>query len=248
MNEQLGAARLTAFKDEVQNLIGVIDLLRGRAVHAVAGKRHAYQGVDFCGGDYLALVRHYQNLGIGSFYIADLDAIQGGTPGWHDLSILAEECSGRAMIDIGWRGGSRAQTREVISLGQRWKMLKWLVATETCRDLNALQELADLVDPERLCLSLDFRDGQFLSTMGSWQDWVDCGQRMGIRQVVVLDIAAVGRMRGAGTSRLCQEVAACWPDLCLYSGGGVREVGDIKGFLDVGCEAVLIATALYPAR
>jgi uncharacterized protein related to proFAR isomerase len=66
-------------------LIGVLDLLAGRAVHARAGRRTRYApvqavaGSSIEAGDALALARAYmERLGLTELYAADLDAILGG--------------------------------------------------------------------------------------------------------------------------------------------------------------------------
>lgn len=62
-------------------VIGVLDLLGGRAVHARAGRRERYApvresaGVPIEAGDALALAHTYKSLGIDELYAADLDAI-----------------------------------------------------------------------------------------------------------------------------------------------------------------------------
>ena len=67
-------------------VIGVLDLLAGRAVHARAGLRATYgpvpsvAGLPIGPGDALALARAYTDrLGLTELYVADLDAILGGT-------------------------------------------------------------------------------------------------------------------------------------------------------------------------
>ena len=66
-------------------IIGVVDLLAGRAVHARAGQRETYRpvtsvaGTAIESGDALALARSYvARLGLTELYAADLDAIMGG--------------------------------------------------------------------------------------------------------------------------------------------------------------------------
>ena len=60
----------------VQHIVGVIDLLDGQAVHAIAGNRNQYQPIAFCNGDPLALVAYYRTFGLSALYVADLDAIE----------------------------------------------------------------------------------------------------------------------------------------------------------------------------
>jgi len=65
-------------------IIGVIDLLGGKAVHAQGGCRRAYRPVQMAAGttidgDAAALARVYvEQMGLDDVYVADLDAIAGG--------------------------------------------------------------------------------------------------------------------------------------------------------------------------
>src|SRR5438093_937327 len=86
--DSTGRARRSENEDETAvRLIGVIDLLGARAVHARAGRRDRYQPVEAVArfsipaGDPLSLARAYtDHLGITELYIADLDAILGRGP------------------------------------------------------------------------------------------------------------------------------------------------------------------------
>ena len=65
-------------------IIGVIDILDGRAVHARAGNRSAYAPIERAAGVRIdgnveALARVYvETLGVKELYVADLDAIGRG--------------------------------------------------------------------------------------------------------------------------------------------------------------------------
>ena len=62
-------------------IVGVIDLLEGRAVHARGGNRATYEPVSVPGapaGDAAALAAFYADLGLDDVYVADLTALGGG--------------------------------------------------------------------------------------------------------------------------------------------------------------------------
>ena len=77
-------------------LIPVLDLLRGQAVHARAGQRKTYRPVQSAllpgrAGDAVALARAYHTmLGAWRCYVADLDAIEGWTPQYKVIRALAD--------------------------------------------------------------------------------------------------------------------------------------------------------------
>src|SRR4051794_34340535 len=77
-------------------ILGVIDLLAGRAVHARAGDRAQYRPVESVAGSSIApgnaleLAHFYvHRVGLRELYVADLDAILGRAPHATLISRLA---------------------------------------------------------------------------------------------------------------------------------------------------------------
>jgi uncharacterized protein related to proFAR isomerase len=68
--------------------------------------------------------------------------------------------------------------------------------------------------------------------------------RSGLREVIVLDLARVGRVAGPDVG-LIAEIHAAFPDLELLAGGGVRDVEDLRLLGDAGAAGALVATALH---
>ena len=97
-----------------ENMVGVIDLLGGKAVHAIAGERAKYKPVSFCDGDAGKLLQYYQRLGIRSFYIADLDSIGGGQLQAGLLQELGAHVDGDLLVDPGWSGSESYEMLEFI--------------------------------------------------------------------------------------------------------------------------------------
>ncbi|HKM59743.1 MAG TPA: HisA/HisF-related TIM barrel protein, partial [Candidatus Bathyarchaeia archaeon] len=63
-------------------VIPVIDILNGIVVHAVRGKRREYQPLQssICNSiEPLEIAKTFKTLGFSELYIADLDAITGGS-------------------------------------------------------------------------------------------------------------------------------------------------------------------------
>src|SRR5436309_1268918 len=89
------------------NILGVIDLLDGRAVHARAGDRERYApvtqvaGISIESGSALALAREYiDRFSLTDLYIADLDAIRGH-PAQTDSLIALAALGARLWVDAG---------------------------------------------------------------------------------------------------------------------------------------------------
>src|SRR4051812_34819322 len=126
-------------------VIGVIDLLGGRAVHARGGMRHEYEPI----GEPLDLARMYvDRYGVSELYVADLDAIRGGRDAdrRHAIDGGPERPALRAICAVApvWLDAgvsSVARAREVIELG----VSRVIVGLETLTSFDALAEICDRV-------------------------------------------------------------------------------------------------------
>ena len=232
----------------IDQIIGVIDLRHGRAVHALAGDRAHYRPVGICGGNPLTLASQYRSLGATALYIADLDSISGG-----DLQSAAIDAICRStletemMADVGWTGDEGKDVREaVVQLARTHRCIGWIAATESMRSLGSLAKLTELVAPNRVFLGLDYRDGQLIAADADEDAWVRQAAQLGCRGAVILDIANVGSSRGPTTIDICRRVKQLAPTLSLCSGGGIRSAQDVGLLIQAGCDRCLVATALHP--
>jgi len=231
-------------------LIGVIDLLRARAVHARAGVREKYApvagvaGVPFPTGSALGLARQYiHRFGLTELYVADLDAILGGAP--QTASVTALGALGAALwLDAGV--SSLDDARNASRLGP----VRVIVGLETLRSYAALREICTEVAD--VAFSLDLRDGQPVAMNAGLmvEPPADIAARAadaGASAVIVLDLARVGTGRLLDLG-IIERVRQAVPDVILVSGGGVREFQDLQRLAEAGCDGVLVATALQEGR
>jgi phosphoribosylformimino-5-aminoimidazole carboxamide ribotide isomerase len=249
-------------------VIGVIDLLAGRAVHARGGQRERYRpvriaaGSPIAPGDALALARAYvERTGISELYVADLDAIAAAladaladdhlcikAAGPQDALVAAVATLDAPLwLDAGVSSPDRA--RHAITLGAAHV----IVGLETLASYDALKRTCDAVGGDRVAFSLDLRHGEPI--LGSHgippgeppQILAARAADMGAAAVIVLDLARVGT--GAGLDlRVIERVRTSTPGLTLLAGGGVRGLEDLRGLGDAGCDAALVATALQDGR
>ena len=256
-------------------LIGVLDLVAGCAVHAVAGRREHYRPVEGAAGspiepgDALALARAYIDLGIAELYVADLDAIltrvrHGAAPGLddapsddradavgrrsHDAVVAAVAALGAPLwLDTGVPSADHA--RRAIDLGAAHV----IVGLETLPSYDALREICDAVGGHRVAFSLDLRDGEPVVTRGG----IPAGEpahlvaaraaNAGPGAVIVIDLARVGTGTGLDLG-LIGRVRKTTPGLALVAGGGVRGLEDLVRLANAGCDGALVATALHNGR
>jgi phosphoribosylformimino-5-aminoimidazole carboxamide ribotide isomerase len=226
-------------------VVPVIDLKGGVAVHAVRGDRERYRPVRSRitdDSDAVGLARAVRDrFGLDELYVADLDAIAGGTGSADVVAALAQEA--RVMVDAG--------TAEVTAITQLLELgvTRVVIGTETLPGDQAFRRLRSELPDAPLVLSLDLRGGALLSPdptlscMGA-ADALASLADAGAREVIVLDLLRVGSGEGPDVT-LIGELHARFPDLELLAGGGVRHAADLGALADAGAAGALIATALH---
>ena len=140
-------------------VIGVVDLLDGLAVHAVAGQREGYTPVQAIAGepiepgDTLTLARAYlDRFGLTELYAADLDAILGRRS--QDALIARLTMLGAPLwLDSAVSSGQRA--RHALNLGAA----RVVVGLETLPSYDVLRDICDEVGGDRVAFSLDLKNG-----------------------------------------------------------------------------------------
>jgi phosphoribosylformimino-5-aminoimidazole carboxamide ribotide isomerase len=235
-------------------IVGVIDLLGGRAVHARAGERDKYAPVAAVAGDALALAKRYLDAGVSDLYVADLNAILSsarqdalitrlagiGAPMWLDAGVTTE---------LG--------ARECLTLGAS----HIIAGLETLTSFDALAAICTNVGGNRVAFSLDLRNGKPVlggageagGAGGAGRDnreALACARRAveaGVGAILVLDLARVGTGNGVDLA-LISSVRAVAPGIMLLAGGGVRGADDLERLSDAGCDGALVATAFHDGR
>lgn len=229
-------------------VIPVLDVCGGVAVHARGGDRAAYRPVRSVlaeGSDPIVLARAYRDrLGARSCYLADLDAIAGAPPNLSLIRAVADEGL-RLWVDAGIRDGASA--RAVLDAGAH----RAIVALETIPRQNALASVAADADPDSLAFSLDLRNEEPLA---NWKgpstepaELAGSAYRSGYRDLIILELGRVGTQRGAAWGLLSRLRERC-PEARLYVGGGIRDRSELRRLADAGCVGALVATALHEGR
>jgi len=228
-------------------MIGVLDLLGGRAVHAVAGRRETYEPVRET-GDAVALARWYmREAGVTELYAADLDAIANRPP--QDTLVASLASLGAPLwLDGGIRSVSAA--RHALELAAAVVV----VGLETLPSYDALAKICASAGGDRVAFSLDLWNGEPVVAAGapgvpSEPAHVVAARAAGAGAgaVIVIDLARVGTGTGLDLA-LIARVREAVPGLTLLAGGGVRGTEDLARLADAGCDGVLVATALLDGR
>ena len=233
-------------------VLGVVDVRCGLAVRARGGRRDEYApiervaGENIPAGDAAALARQYvDRFGLAALYVADLDAIERrvrqhavvrtiasiGAPVWLDAAISSTDDAQRALMC----GASRV-----------------IVGLETLPSFDILKSIVNVVGRERVVFSLDLREREPIATapelaQQSPEDLVMQATDAGVSAIIVLDLARVGMASGLDID-LLTRVRTRAGSVQLYVGGGVRAPHDFDVVRTIGCDGVLVASALLDGQ
>jgi len=230
------------------DVIPVLDLKGGRALHARRGERAQYdvvRGVLGTGDDPVALAEAFRDqLGLSTVYVADLDAIAG--TGDHRPIIARLARSGfKLWVDAGIRDAQAAAALAAVGA------TRVVVGLESLPSLAALPAIVSRLGPDAMAFCLDLVEGKALSpdpVLAATEPLLIAGLAVatGARTLIVLDLARVGANRGP--SPLLGPLRSALPTIRFVAGGGVRDPDDLQALSARGCSAVLVATALHEGR
>lgn len=223
-------------------VIGVIDLLAGRAVHARRGQREDYQPIG--DGDAVGLAGTYlTQLGLRELYVADVDAILAtGT----QQSIVARVVALGAQVWLDAGTTSADEARHAHALG----VSHVVVGLETLPSYEALDQICASLGGDCVAFSVDLRDGTPLGRVAGGQRPDQIAARAaaaGVSSVILLDLSRVGAGTGVDLAMI-SSIRDAVPEQLLMTGGGVRGLEDLQQLADAGCDGALVATALHTGR
>lgn len=220
--------------------------MQGRVVRAVAGRRHTYQplvSLLTTSTDPVDVARAFRDhFALTELYLADLDGIRGDAPALETFAALHAE-GFRLWVDAG------VETVERANILAEAGVEGLAVGLETVTGPEALEEVVR-THGERVIFSLDLRAGAPLARHDAWEGmpaWSIAARvvGLGVRRLLVLDLARVGVCTGTGTEELCARLVRTYPDIEVSAGGGVRGLADLRRLQASGVRVVLVATALH---
>jgi phosphoribosylformimino-5-aminoimidazole carboxamide ribotide isomerase len=231
-------------------ILPVLDVQGGVVVRGVAGKRQEYwpivSGLVPSSQPREVAKALREKFGFSEFYLADLDAISGGAPAWpiyRDLEALGS----RLWVDAGVRDAGMAE--RLVDAGVE----RIVLGLETIQGPDVVARASRDLGAGRVVFSLDLKEGRPLGDLSLWDRSDACSIAtqaiaVGVRALIVLDLARVGTGAGTGTEDLCARLATAYPDADVIAGGGVRDSADLQRLQGTGVRGVLVASALHDGR
>ncbi|MFO1089552.1 MAG: HisA/HisF-related TIM barrel protein [Hyphomicrobiales bacterium] len=216
-------------------VVPVIDLKDGQVVHARRGDRAKYAPIRTplaASADPAAVVAGLLSVApFANLYVADLDAIEGGSAQVSAVDALAERFpSLRLWVDRG--AGTEAAVVAQLARGNQ----DVVIGSESQADTTLLVKHRE--DPN-VILSLDFRDNAFLGPVALLEEpefWPE--------RVIVMTLARVGSGAGPDVDRLA-GIKARAGHRRVFAAGGVRHMADLEALADAGISGALVATSIH---
>lgn len=227
-------------------IIPVLDILNGQVVHGVKGDRDKYVPVRSlltASSHPLDVARAFNaHFSVDELYIADLDAIIYQKSSYAYLAQILSEIPFKIMLDAGITEPNTAE--QLLKAGVN----KVIIGTETLTSLDALQQILDAVSPDNIIVSLDLREGRIVSHSRELIDKsaleiVHFFETMGIQELIILELTRIGSAKGVMTPLLRDILQES--SLSIITGGGTRNIKDLKELKKYLISGVLIATALH---
>jgi len=210
-------------------VIPVLDIMSGKVVRAVAGRREEYKPLS---GSVLTaepdpgrLLIRLKELGFSEVYIADLDSIMGRDRN-PDVLRAAVDLGFSVLADVGARGLMLSDSPQ----------LTYVLGTEYLEDLSQAAGRA---------LSLDVRGGKvlFKGAERSISDVAGKVSALKPKLVLLIFLDRVGTLSGVDLDAVRMVRSGYGGRLVV--GGGIRGVDDVIAAELAGADAVLVATALH---
>jgi HisA/HisF family protein len=220
------------------NIIPVLDLRGGVVVRAQMGERQQYQPIVSPlspTSDAADVMRGLLSVHpFTTFYIADLDAIEGTGDNTTVLRHLRAEFPALAF----WVDSGVAD----IAGAERWLEAGFghlVVGSESQKDIALVRHLADR---RSIVLSLDFRGDAFQGPPALIEDVAAWPRRL-----IVMTLARVGSGTGPDLARL-RAIRDAAPDHAIFAAGGVRDADDLAALSRERLAGALVATSLHDGR
>ena len=219
-------------------IIPVLDLKNGIAVSGKSGKRETYKPLETVfhkSASPEGIGKSLSDAGAVRIYIADLDSIENRESNFEVIHEVNKNIS--VMLDCG--------ARNVFDVKKALEVAdKVIIATETLKDIDDLNDIFDNFDKNRLVISIDIKDNEIFSNYLNidLEEFIRKIKELNPPEVILLDISQVGTERGVN-----YELIRKFLELPLIIGGGITS-SDIKRLEKLGINKFLVGSALHNGK
>lgn len=216
-----------------------IDLIDGNAVRLEKGD---YDKKTEYSDDPISVARQFQTDGAEYMHIVDLDGAKAKQP--RNLSAI-KAISEAVKVPIQVGGGIR-------SIESAKQLLKYvdrvIIGTVAVTEPQILKELVDKFGPEKIVVSIDYKDGS--PAVNGWLETTklttgELQDRMlglGVNTVIVTDVSKDGLLSGPNIDLMKEWKHAGLTVICA---GGVTTKQDVADLVSADIDGAIIGKALY---
>jgi phosphoribosylformimino-5-aminoimidazole carboxamide ribotide isomerase len=219
-----------------------IDVLEGRCVRLDRGRR---EHVTVEGGDPASAAASFVSQGARKLHLVDLD---GAFSGRADRSLLRRVVAAARDVPVQVGGGLRSASAIEAALADG--AARVLVGTATTTP-GALERLAARFGSS-IVVAIDVRDGLIVtdgwtrsSTIGA-SELAARSAGTGVRRLLVTATRHDGSLQGPDL-RLLEGIRSA-TELPVIAAGGISSLADLRTVRDLGCEGVVVGSALWRGR
>ena len=223
-------------------IIPSISILGGKVVKLAAGEVNNYKEYDKSPID---LANEFSLNGVNKVSIVDLDGAKIGVPVNENI---IEVVTAYTSIEVNYSGG-------LVTDGAMNKAFEFgahgvTVGRAAIDDPQLFSGWLMSYGREKVWLAADALDNKIYTR--AWQnstgvdlfDHIEYFYNRGLKYAKVTDISRDGLLQGPNFD-LYEKVVKKFPDLSVYSSGGVRSIEDIKELERLGVSGVFIGRAFY---
>jgi phosphoribosylformimino-5-aminoimidazole carboxamide ribotide isomerase len=219
-----------------------LDVLEGRCVRLAGGDpRH----VTIEGGDPADAAARFVAEGAPLLHLVDLDGAFAGSPS-AGLVERVVQAAGATPVQVG--GGYR--TLETVGAALASGAARVVVGTAALDPTFLAEAVARFGD--RLVAALDARDGRV--AVAGWRETAEvsaldqarASRHAGVSRLLVTSTARDGSLAGPDLSLLGEIIPAS--GLPVIAAGGIATLSDVRRVRDIGCEGVVLGSALWGGR
>jgi phosphoribosylformimino-5-aminoimidazole carboxamide ribotide isomerase len=225
----------------VFEILPAIDVLEGRCVRLAEGAR---ERITIEGGEPEAAAARFAAEGARRLHLVDLDGAFAGAP----TAGLVERVV-RAGGDVPVQVGGGLRTADAVAAALDAGASRAMVGTAATSP-TLLREFADRFGP-RLVVAIDVRDGKVAAdgwTRTAELEPAELARRCaaeGVERLLVTATRRDGSLAGPDYG-LLEEIVSC--GLPVLAAGGIASLADLRSLRDLGCEGVVVGSALWLGR
>ena len=226
-------------------IIPVLDIRGGVAVHAIKGERQEYKPLKSVLGSSVNpfdIAMTFKRIGFTELYLADLDGITKRHPDLRLINQISGIKGFQIMVDT---GVSDLESAEELLQNQ---VSKVVIGTETLCNTGFVEKAVCHFGSDHIIVSLDVKGGKLFGNYGFADlsepfELINEFQKMGVEQLIVLDLTRVGSREGVDMPFLRRVLEDS--NFEIFVGGGIRNLSDLIELKRIGVAGVLLATALH---